>query len=106
MKRFKKILYIRQANEKVGSNLARVRSLADNNQAELCLATVVPDIRGGFGLPPDGPTGTTLQTQVIADARTELSSLLQDWPGESMPQQRVLVGNDYIQIIRPVLRNG
>lgn len=104
MKRFKKILYLYQPNADSHSALARARTLATNNQAQLCVAASVPDMRGGFGLPPGGPTGAALQSQVIADARGQLAALLQDWPGGPLPEQRVLVGDAYIQIIRTVLR--
>ncbi|MEO5343849.1 MAG: universal stress protein [Gammaproteobacteria bacterium SHHR-1] len=111
MKRFSKILYIHNHSAQPSTALARLASLAANNQAEVCIATTQPDIRGGFGLPPGGPTSAILQSRAIADAKRDLRQMLSQTPfGQTprgpAPELRVLVGDAYIQIIRAVLRDG
>ncbi|MBF0255579.1 MAG: universal stress protein [Gammaproteobacteria bacterium] len=111
MKRFSKILYIHNDSSKPSTTLARLASLAANNQAEICIATTLPDLRGGFGLPPGGPTSAALQSRAIADAKRDLQQMLSQTPLSNPPRSpapelRVLVGDAYIQIIRTVLRDG
>jgi universal stress protein E len=106
MKRFKKILYVHQGDVDCSSGLARVQSLALNNQASVCVAITVPDLRGGFGLPPGGPTSASLQAQLIANANQLLQQEIERSPLSAETAMRVLVGDNYIQVIRAVLEEG
>jgi len=106
MKHFKKIIYIHERDAQLAAGFARVLSLAANNQAQLCVATVAPDIRHGYAPPLASPSGAAMQAQVIAEAKRDLQQMLAQTSPRAHPELRVLVGDGPIQIIRTVLREG
>ncbi|MEX2488349.1 MAG: universal stress protein [Pseudomonadales bacterium] len=105
MKQFKNILFVADANTEQGQAMARTVSLADNIQADLTVIDVVPAINAGVAMPPDGPTSTELQSDVVSRRRTELESLVAPYQQHRNIQIDVLVGQVFLEVIRAILRN-
>jgi len=105
MKHLKNILYVADASIAQESAMARAVSLAENNQADLTIIDVVPDIPVGVGIPPGGPVSTELQSYAVDRRRTELESLVAPYRQGRNIRIEVLVGQMFLEVIRIVLRN-
>jgi universal stress protein E len=105
MKQFKNILYVCEGSVVLAPALARAVSLAENNQADLMVIDVVPDITAGIGMPPGGPTPTELHSAMVNERRAELESLVEPYKQRLTIQIDVRVGTLFLEVIRAVLRN-
>ena len=103
MKEFKNILYLNEPTVDQASAVARAVTLAENNQAELTIADVIPSqaITTGIGLPPGGPTSEELHAAVKA-----LELMIQNFREHARIRLVVWGGKTYLEAIRAVLKNG
>ncbi|MCA1793742.1 MAG: universal stress protein [Desulfobacteraceae bacterium] len=105
MKRFKNILYVNETGVNQTSAMARAVFLAKHNQAALTIVDVIPDevIAAAVGLPPDGPSAAELRSEVAADRRKTLLSLIAPFKQGTDIQIQVVTGKRFLEVIRMVL---
>ncbi len=105
MKRFKNILYVNETGVNQSSAMARAVSLAKHNQADLTIVDVISDkiIAAAVGLPPDGPSAEELKTEVAADRRRALASLIAPFTQGPDIRIQVVTGKRFLEVIRMVL---
>jgi nucleotide-binding universal stress UspA family protein len=106
MKRFKAILCILETDKKCNPALERAVTLAESNQANLTVITVVPTISAGIGLPEGGPISTELQAAIVNSHKQQLENLIEPYSQRIKMEIRVLIGTPFLEIIREVLRNA
>ena len=106
MKRFQDILCV--LNDRKSSKIAlqRAVSLALNNQARLKVIIVTTAVSIGMGMPEHGPISEELQAVNFRERANELDSLLEPFRGQMKIHAEVLIGVQFLEIIRQVLRNG
>lgn len=105
MKRFKDILCMLELKSDCESALERAVTLAENNQASLTVADVVPQITAGIGMPAGGPISLDLQAAMVESHKQQLDALVNPYIKRVKIETRVLVGIPFLEIIREVLRN-
>jgi nucleotide-binding universal stress UspA family protein len=106
VKRFKNILYIYEESVAQGATFASAVSLAQNNQADLTLMEVIPEVASGIGMPPDGPISTDAQTARIDECRQKLESMIAPHQQNMTIHIDVLVGIKFLEVIRAVIKDG
>jgi nucleotide-binding universal stress UspA family protein len=106
MNRFKKILCVISGSETNPVALARAVSLAENNQAELHVISVMAPVSIGMGMPEGGPISKELNSLVVKTRTQALNAVVDSHCAGQKPSTRVLVGVEFIEIIREVLRRG
>ena len=104
MKRFKNILCVVDAHAKNGAALERAVALAENNQANLTVISVVERISAGIGIQGDVPIPLDLQKIAQQDHLDKLNSHLQQYKDRAAITARILSGSPFLEIIREVLR--
>lgn len=105
MSLFKNILYVSEASSDETPTMARAVSLAENNQADLTVVSVVPTLPAGKGTSADGPASSDLQSAMVEKRLAELHALIQPYSDTRRIKTQVLVGQMYLEVIRAVLRN-
>jgi len=107
MKRFKKILYVNESNADQASAISRAVSLAENNQADLTVADVIPPPVAGarVELPPDVPAYTELQAAIVDDHWKALEFIVESYKQRLTIRLDLMVGKRFLEVIRAVLRN-
>ncbi|MGD8525794.1 MAG: universal stress protein [Thioalkalispiraceae bacterium] len=105
MKRFKNILYIYEGSVAQEATIASAVSLAQNNQADLTVIDVIPEVTAGIGIPPGGPISTDLNAAMITERRQMLESLITPYRQQLDIYTDVLVGIKFLEAIRAVLKN-
>ena len=106
MERFKEILCMVTTPESSKAALDRAVTLAENNQARLTAVAVAEPISIGMGIPDGGPVSADLQAAMVSTCRQELESSVDPYRGRFEIKKKVLVGVQFLEIIREVLRNG
>jgi nucleotide-binding universal stress UspA family protein len=106
MKRFKDILCTAEPGKGCKTALERAVTLAENNQANLTVITVVPSITAGIGMPEGGPISTELQARAVNSHKQELENLVEPYRQRIKIETRVLIGTYFLEVIREVLRNA
>ena len=106
MKRFKDILCVLETEKVYTSALERAVTLAENNQANLTVITVVPSISAGIGMPEGGPISADLQAATVKSHKQELETLVESYHKRIKFETKVLVGTPFLEIIREILRTG
>ncbi|MDX1604932.1 MAG: universal stress protein [Candidatus Competibacterales bacterium] len=104
MKRFSNILYVSEGSVTQDAALARAVSMAQNNQADLTVADVVPAIRAGAGAVSGGPASVDLQTALKTERRQALETLISSHRQDLDIRVEVLTGRKFLEVIRAVLR--
>jgi len=94
MKLFKNILYVTEATADQASSVARAVSLAENNQADLTVISVMP------------PVADDYRADAITYHMQELESLIEPYRNRANIQLDVLTGTVFLEVIRAVLRNS
>jgi len=84
----------------------RAVSLAENNQAELTVIDVIPDITARIGMPRTGPTSNELRSATVNEHRNRLEALIEPYRKRLHIELEVLVGELFLEVIRTVLRNN
>lgn len=105
MNRFKNILCVLTAGESSHIALKRAVALAEHNQARLHVISVMPSVSIGMGMSEGGPISAELEATMVKARTEEVSGLVEQHRGQMMPQTRVLVGLQFLEIIRDVLRH-
>jgi len=105
MKQFKNILYVSEASAAQGPAVARAVSLAENNQADLTVIEVVPDVTTSIGAPLGGLTSAKLQTALVDNRLRELESLIAPYRQRLGIRLDVLAGKTFLEAIRTVIRD-
>ena len=105
MKRFKNILYVSEDSVAQDAAIARAVSLANNNQAELTVISVMEEITEGIGIPDDVSLSTDLQTLIQTEHNKSLEILVEPYKHQLNIKLEALVGKRFIEVIRAVLRN-
>ena len=105
MKRFKNILYVNETGVNQSAAMARAVSLAKHNQADLTIVDVISDkiIAAALGLPPDGPSAEEIRSEVAADRRRALLSLIAPFQQGIDIRIQVVTGKRFLEVIRMVL---
>lgn len=106
MKRFKNILYVSEGGVDQASAMARAVTLAENNQAELTVMEVIPQIPMGESMADGGPDLIELQATMASESRKNLDSLIEPHGQRLNIKREVLEGKAFLEIIRAVLRQG
>lgn len=106
MKRFKNILYVLSIEKPHKSVMDRVVTLAENNQARLTVVSVLEPVTVGFGMPEEGPISVDLQTAMVRTQSQKLEASVASYRTRIDVQTQLLVGTQFLEIIREVLHNG
>jgi nucleotide-binding universal stress UspA family protein len=106
VKRFKEILCVITTPGTGRAVLDRAVSLAQNNQARLTAVSVADHVSLGMGMPEGGPISIELQAAVVKAAGQKLEKAVEPFLGRMAIETRVLVGVQFFEIIREVLRHG
>lgn len=88
------------------ATFASAVSLAQNNQADLTLIEVIPELTSGIGMPNRGPISTDLETARIAEHRETLESMIASHQQDMTIHIDVLVGIKFLEVIRAVIKDG
>jgi nucleotide-binding universal stress UspA family protein len=102
--RFKKILCVLSGEDTRHAALERADSLAENNQAELQVISVMPPVSIGMGMSEGGPISAELQSAVEQARAQELTSVVAAHCSGRKVESRLLVGVQFLEVIREVLR--
>lgn len=103
MKRFRNILFVVETEDDYRPALDRAVVLARNNQARITLVNVLPLVRGGIGIPDEGPLADELQADMLRTYQEDLQGLVaQHGEGIDM-HSKVLAGVPFMEIIREVI---
>ena len=105
MKRFKNILCIVGADEKSVPALERAVALAENNQADLTVATVVAPLRIERCSFEGAPVASELQEAIAKNRESRLQNQLASYRQRVPISVQVLTGTAFLETIRQVLRN-
>jgi len=105
MKRFKNILYVSEDSVVQDAAITRAVSLANNNQAELTVISVMEEITEGIGIPNDVSLSTDLQTLIQTEHYKALELLVEPYKDQLNIKLEALIGKRFIEVIRAVLRN-
>lgn len=106
MKRFKDLLCMVELGKEYRPALERAVMLAESNQANLTVITVVPPVIAGIGMPGGGSTSTEIQAATVDSHKQELENLAEPYRKRIKTETRVLVGTPFLEITREVLRNA
>jgi universal stress protein E len=105
MQRFENILCVVSPDEACKQVVEQAVALAEANQAELTVVSVVPAPEWGR-LAADTPRSVDeLQSAYAALHRKQLDEFLQPWAGRSVIRSTVLEGKVFLEVIRAVLRD-
>ncbi len=104
MKRFKDILCVVEPDKIFKPALEHAVSLAENNQANLTVVTVVAQVTAGIGMPAGGPISADLQAALVSEYSQRLDVLVAPYRQRIAIQTRVRVGAIFLETIREVLR--
>lgn len=105
MKRFRNILCVIQEEADLPA-LGRAVSLAENNQATLTIARVIPRHATDLRLPEGGPTSEALREWARAEHLKSLEAIVHPYRDRIELVLRLLEGTAFLAIIRAVLADG
>ncbi len=105
MNTFRNILYVSESTVAQEASILRAVSLAENNQANLTVIDVIPNVGPRSGASRGGPTSKDLQAAVVAERRKKLEALIAPYTTRLDIRVDVLVGRTFLEAIRLVLRN-
>lgn len=106
MKRFKQILLVLDPLEPCVSLVERAVTFAENSQADLTVASVLPRLVLAAGLPAEGPITTDLQGRLEAEQKQRLEVLVEPFRKRRAICTKVLTGTPFLEVVREVLRGG
>lgn len=106
MRRFKNILCVLTVTSQEQDAIERAVSLAERNQARLTFVGVIERISLGMGMPDGGPISSQLRSVMLESCQQSLESLVAPYHARVDFDARVLVGVQFIEVIREVLRFG
>lgn len=103
MRRFKNILCVIEPGSDCRPALERAISLAENNQTELTVASVIERVTAGIGMPDGGPISADLQAALREAQEQKLHALLEPYRERIDLKVKVLQGIPFIEVIREVM---
>lgn len=106
MKLFVNILYVSEGAVDQKTSIMRAVSLAENNQGNLTVMDVVPDITAGIDLPDGAMVSNKVQSAIVNERHKMLEDLIEPYKNRLHIRLKVLVGTVFLEVIRTVLRNG
>lgn len=106
MERFKDILCVVTTPESSNDALERAVTLAENNQARLTVVAVTECVSIGMGMPNGGPVSAELQAATVSTCAQALGFCVKPFLTRLEVKTKVLVGVQFLEIIREVLCNG
>jgi nucleotide-binding universal stress UspA family protein len=106
MKHFRQILLVLDPLEPCVSLVERAVAFAENSQADLTVASVLPRLVVAAGLPGDGPITTDLQDRLEAEQRQGLAVLADPFRERLAIRIKVLTGTPFLEVVREVLRGA
>lgn len=106
MNRFQDILCVFPGGRPDASALRRAVSLAQSNQSRLTVVAVSAPISIGMGMPEDGPISAELKASQVKILEQNIASAVEPYLERVKIETGVLVGIQFLEIIREVLRNG
>ena len=106
MNLFKDILCVVEPETVSKQILERAVSLAENNQGNLTVVSVVEHVIAGIGMPKGGSISADLQAAMLDSQMQKLTTLVEPHRKRVKIETKVLVGTPFLEIIREVLRNG
>ena len=106
MKRFKNILCVLSVTSRDHDAIERAVTLAQRNQARLTIVGVMERISLGMGMPDGGPISSQLSSVMLESCQQSLDHLVAPYRARVDFDARVLVGVQFIEVIREVLRSG
>ncbi len=106
MQRFKKILCVMEQGTDSKPALERAVALAENNQAELMVADVIPRVPAVIGILDGGHVQQDLQMAMAQEHGKRMESLIDPYQQRVDIRQKVLLGTPFLEVIREVLHNG
>lgn len=106
MNRFQDILCVFPGGRPDSAALQRAVSLAENNQSRLKVVAVVAPISIGMGMPENGPISTELRVTKIKALEHDIDTAVEPYLERVKIETGVLVGIQFLEIIREVLRHG
>lgn len=104
MNRFQNILCVFPGGWPDPSALQRAVALAENNQSRLKVVAIVAPISIGMGMPENGPISAELQASQIKMLQQSIGSVVEPYLKRVKIETGVLVGIQFLEIIREVLR--
>lgn len=104
MQRFNNILCVVGTGEPGKPVLERAAALCEHHQATLTVVTVVARIPASIRLPDGGLVSRDLQAAMLAEQKARLDALIDSFPQLDV-QRKVLLGTQFLEVIREVLRN-
>lgn len=105
MQPFRNILCVISAEHPHPATIERAVSLAENSQARLTFADVVPRLRAGITLSGSSARSGDLQASMAADRLRALQAMTRHYQQRVEIDHQVLTGTPFLEIIRAVLRN-
>ncbi|MGE5153623.1 MAG: universal stress protein [Bdellovibrio bacteriovorus] len=106
MKRFKNILYVAMGDEAGPCALERAATLAENNQAQLTVVSVIDSLALGTSTQEPNLSAGGLQGTIADALQQHLEALVAPWQDRVDISTGVLTGAYDIAVVRDVLRNG
>ncbi len=105
MKEFKNILCVVESDQPNTLALERAVTLAENNQANLTVVTVIERIAATSGMAKSDLLANDLQTALINAHSQQLEALVAPYRQRLTLQTKILKGTPFLEIIREVLRS-
>ncbi len=105
MRRFNNIICVVSNESQADPAWTRALALADHNQSQLTIVSVLEKFPAGGYLPKLELTTDTLQQAMVAERQQKLSELIKSNSARIAIEAKVLQGTEYFEIIREVLRN-
>lgn len=105
MNRFKNILCVVNLNKSWKSAINQAISLAETNQAQLTVLSVIPLEKAIIAKRVEGGDQTTIQSNLINEQLGKLNEVLEPLRKNKTIKSKILLGIPFIEIVREVLRN-
>ena len=107
MKRFRKILYVLNGQLDTSAiAFKRALSLAENNSAELSLLRVLPHLSSMAFEGALGMSQAEIESRMLDETEQKLAQTLSMVVSKSTLSQKVVLGKNYLEAIRLVIREG
>jgi universal stress protein E len=106
MRRFNNILCVVSVTSHDHDAIERAVTLARRNHARLTIVGVMERISLGMGMPDGGPISSQLSSVMLESCQQSLEHLVAPYRARVDFDARVLVGVQFIEVIREVLRSG
>ncbi len=104
MKRFKNILFVADAELNGGDAFERAVTLAENNQAQLTVVSILEELPAPGNEEVQGISMSELQAAIMAKQQLELERMVSSMGKNDLIRTKVLTGVAFLALIREVLK--